>query len=204
MSSPPPFVPPMAPYPQKKNNNTVLIVVLILVVLVPCIGILVFGALGLSFFKNTAMPMATCMITFEGAKSAVEEYTADKGHLPNAATWQDDVRSYYKKYLESKKEDFGPFSPPPADGVWSCKSGTTVTGLAFNDDVSGKKMADIKDKSTTVLLYEVDKAEMNAHAKYVKKPDSAAPMIFGKSRGWITVTVDGDVKMKDSAHINID
>lgn len=194
----------MAPPQPRKNNNTVLIVVLILVILVPCIGLLVVGAAGLWGF-NSVKPMAQCMITFEAAHSAVLDYAKEKGQLPNAETWQTDVKSYYAKHVGSKNDKFGPFEPSSADGEWGCKNGDSSTGIAFNSDLSGKKIDEIKDRYATILLFEVEKAQMNARAKYAPRPDKGSPKIFGEERGWITVPVEGEVKMgKNGAKFKMD
>jgi hypothetical protein len=199
-------MPPMATPLPKKKNNTVLIVVLILVILVPCIGILVVGALGFSMFKSTLQPMVGCMMTFEAAKSAVNDYAKEKGHLPKAETWQTEVKGYYAKYLANKQDEFGPFPPSPSEGEWGCKNGDKTTGIAFNSDLSGKKLADVKERYATIMLFEIEKASMNAHARYVPKPNEGSPKIMGSEpRGWITVTVDGDVNLgKNKGKFNFD
>lgn len=190
MGAPPPYQPPMP----RKNNNTVLIVVIILVVLVPCIGLILLAAAGVSFFKNQIGPMAGCMITLESGRNAVEKYVAEKGTYPKAETWQDDIKSYYEKELTKEAPDMGPFKPSPADSAWECKFGEPVTGIAYNSDLSGKKAADIKDKGATILFFEIKTPVKNAHEPYKTRAASESPKFMGEPRGWLKIPLDGGVE----------
>lgn len=202
MSSPPPFTPPA---PARRGSNTALIVVLILVILIPCVGLIVFGFLGFNFAQKTVFPMVGCMMTYESAGKAMEAYVKEKGAYPKAATWQDDIAPFYKKHLEAKKEDYGPFPPSKPDDAWSCAFGDPSTGMAYNDDVAGKKKADVKDPSITVVLFEVEKIARNQHEKYKPREATTSPKFFGEHRGWIRIMGDGELTgIKNNKQIKVD
>lgn len=190
MSGPPPYQPPMP----RKNNNTVLIIVIILVVLVPCIGLIVLAAAGVSFFTKQIGPMAGCMITLESGRNAVEKYAAEKGTYPKAATWQDDIQKYYEAEVSKASEEMGPFKPSKGDEAWSCKFGEPTTGIAYNSDLSGKKPADIKDKGATIMFFEIDTPKRNAASPYKSRPSNESPKFMGENRGWIKIPIDGGVE----------
>lgn len=190
--TPPPYYRPQAQ--KKSNSNTILIIVLICVVVIPCVGLLALGAMGYSFFKNVGGPMVGCMITFDTANKAVSNYVTEKGAYPKAETWQDEVQPYYAKILEAKKDEMAMFSPAKPEGVWTCKGGEPQTGIAFNSELSGKKPADIKDKLSKVVIFEVADPKRNAHAVYERKSKETSPKFMGNPRGWMYVTIDGDVQ----------
>jgi hypothetical protein len=187
MEAPPPYMPP------PRKSNTGLIVGLIIGGVFLCcllpVGLLVGGGL---WFANKAFPLASCSIAYEDARDAIRAYADDhNGNLPAAATWQDDVRPYYQKIIKQHKE-LGPIKLMPADGAWGCDADKNMrTGMAFNDDLAGKKFSDFA-MSRDVLLYEIKQATMNAHGKYVPLPESDAPQIvFGQPRGWFIIRATG-------------
>jgi hypothetical protein len=190
MSETPPYYRPTAP---RKNSNTILIVVLICVVVVPCLGLIALGLFTYRFATDTIVPMAGCMVTFESAKKAMTTYTAEKGVFPKADSWQTEIAPYYAKIVDAKKEEYGPFAPSKANEPWVCK-GDPNSGIAFNSDLSGKKVADIKDRIKTVMLFETEKSGLNAHESYKVKPKETSPKLMGNHRGWIYVTVNGDIE----------
>lgn len=117
--------------------------------------------------------------------------------MPKADTWQDDVKSYLKvdpEFQELKDSPFG-FEAVTKDGDWCCTvSAEKKTGISFNDDLSGKKLAEIQNPSETPLVFETDKVSRNQHSKYVHQPDETAPKFFGTPRGWFWAPVQGEVR----------
>lgn len=190
MNVPPPFTPPQ---PAPRKSNTALIVGIVLAcVLIPCIGLIVVGAMGFNFFKQTIGPLATCGIGFEMVRTSILDYAqANGGKLPPAATWQDDVRPFYAKL---SPDEYGPFEKMSADGDWGCKTGNSMTGIAYNSDLAGKLLTDIKDPYNTILIYEVEQAARNANGPYKKRSDAGSPMIMGERRGWLELPIKGDSK----------
>lgn len=188
--TPPPFG---AQQPAKKNN-TVLIVVIVLVVLaIPCLLLVGGGFWVYNVAKTNVMPMAGCAIGFEELRDSILAYADDNdGKLPNAATWQDDVRSYFAKESKGNKQDKGPFETFQPDGDWGCKHEGGMTGIAFNSELSGKKVADIKDPEDTIVIYEVPAAKRNASGVYKEQAKSSSPKIFGERRGWFKIALKGD------------
>lgn len=174
--------------------------IILAVVGIPCIGMIVLGAVGYKFFKSDFEPMAGCMMAFEEVHEAVIDYAnAHNATLPKAGSWQDDVRGYYSKVITRNSKDRGPIQVMLPDGDWGCRYGDgKMSGIAFNTDLSGKKLSDIADPRGTILIFEVEKPEMNAARSYKPLDDKVSPVIMGETRGWVTVTVDGDVELGDS------
>ncbi len=190
---PPPFSPPQAA-PPKKTNTALILGIVLACILIPCIGLIVVGAMGFNFVKNTIGPMATCAIAFEHVRNATLDYAKDhNGKLPKAETWQDDVRPYYEK-TSKNTEDLGPFEAMKPDGDWGCKTGNSMTGMAFNSELSGKKVEDIKDPYSTVLIFEIESAMKNAHQPFKVRSDSSSPKLMGEPRGWMEMMVQGGMK----------
>ena len=194
---PPPFS-PSGP-PARKKNNTALILLIVfvgfgLVCVLP--GFFILRALSSGF--QQVLPMAECGMAFEDVRTAVMDYAKDHdGALPNAETWQDDVRPYYKKVVASEKDERGPFTPMDADMIWGCRvGGDQRSGMAFNSALSGVKLDDIKAPRDTPLIFEIEEATPNAHEEFRKLDPEKAPKVFGERRGWMVAYVKGDMDMQ--------
>lgn len=182
--------------------------IVLICILVPCIGFLILGGVMWNFGKNTVFPAVSCAIGFEFVRDGINDYAKEHdGKLPNAKTWQDDVRPYYKARLTKGSGDFGPLELMSPEGAWGCKvDDKRFTGMAFNTDLSGKKLDDIADKETTILIFEIESAMSNAHEPFKRRPKSTSPKLVGEPRGWIEVPVTGDlegIEMKGSRRIEI-
>jgi len=184
--------------PRRKSNTTTVIFVILGVCALCCILCVVFFAgAGWFAFKRTKGTIA-CAIGFGEASEALKAYVKDhKDTLPKADHWQDDLRPYFEKQ-QKKDEDQGVkmLGSFDAEGVWTCKDESgqgTGTGVAFNSDLSGAKMSDIKNKSTTVILFETPKSGMNLNEPYVELNRNESPRVFGKPRGWFFVTADYEI-----------
>ena len=181
--------------PAPKKNNTGLIIGLVIGGIFLCC-IIPVGALfggGLWAFKKI-QGTAGCMFTFSTVQRAVELYEKDHGgKLPKAETWQDDLRVYYRKSQPAQNQT-GPFSAASAEGEWGCKeSDGTMTGMAFNTDLSGKDASKIADAVNQVMIFETDRPSKNQHAKYKKLDPVLSPKIFNKPRGWFFINCEGDI-----------
>lgn len=193
VNTPPPFAAPNLP--PKKSNAPLIIVIVVLCVVVPCALLIGVGYYVAQQFGKTFTPMIGCMMMYDGVRDSVEEYAKEHdGKLPNAATWQDDVRPYYAKWREKAPQQAGPFKPPAAEGDWSCKFGDKVTGISFNSDLAGKKWDEIKTPHETILLFEIEQVMKNAHAPYKERSDSSSPKFMGESRGWLEMPVEGSME----------
>lgn len=193
MQTPPPFSPPGAP-PKRSNSAIWIIVIVVLCVVIPCGGLIALGFFGFNWFGRTLGPMASCMLLYEGVRHSVEAYSDEHdGKLPNAATWQDDVRPYYAKWREKSAKEAGPFAPPTSDAEWGCTIEGKKTGIAFNSELSGKKWDDIEKKRTTILLYEVETVLKNANGPYKERSEKSSPTLMGEHRGWIEIPVEGSM-----------
>ncbi|HSI73264.1 MAG TPA: hypothetical protein VK934_08805 [Fimbriimonas sp.] len=200
MEQPPPYRP--------KKSNTGLIIGLVIGALVICCGggaALLGGGAWFAFKK--VGPMAKCSISLEAMAHAVTAYAdAHGGKMPDADKWQDQVKDLYAKEIQKSDAKEQPFGTIPAEGEWGCEAdGNVTTGIAFNAELSGKKLADIKDQSNTIMLFEVKEHGRNLNAKYdATKVAEQPPERFGDP-ALFTVTVDGDTKMigKGGKHVNI-
>ncbi|HJP84128.1 MAG TPA: hypothetical protein VJ835_11565 [Fimbriimonadaceae bacterium] len=191
METPPTYNPP-------KKSNTGLIIGLVLGgIAICCIGgvaLLFFG--GLQIFKQVA-PMAECMMNYGAVQEALTDYAdANKGNLPSAAAWQDELAPFVEKRLAKLKKDSGPFKVMESNGEWGCSSGDRKTGMAFNSKVTGKTYADAR-KDDEVLIFEVDQTGRNLSQPFVEQPKSTSPKIMGEHRGWITIRAAGGLEMGD-------
>ena len=189
MESPPQYM------PGPKKSNTGLIIGLVVGGVFLCcvipVGFITLG--GFWAFKKIS-GTASCVFTFSDMKRAVQLYEAEhNGKLPKAETWQDDLREDYRKSMTSK-DQMGPFGQLSPEGDWGCKeSDGTMTGMAFNSDLSGKDAKSIADQVNTVLIFETEHPSKNQHAHYTRLDPKASPRIFNKPRGWFLITVNGDV-----------
>ena len=195
---PPPFTPSAPPYQRK--DRTVMIVILILVgLLLACgCGVIAIGYFGWGAMKKIAGPIAGCAINFEATRDGILEYArAHDGRLPNAETWQEDVKDYVKRHLDRAKEvqDVLDAKLMNTENEWGCYlTSTRTTGIAFNSDLSGKLLTDVKDPFSTPLVFEIEKPRKNAAEKYTPLPESRSPTIMGEPRGGIWMPVDGEMK----------
>lgn len=190
--------------PQKKSKTGLIIAIVLGVFGVCCVlPILGGGFFGFNLFKKLT-PMIGCVIGMDEAQQAIRLYADEhSGKLPNAKTWQDDLRPYYSR-VEKDGKDKPPFKTFPVDGEWVCNDDKDQrTGIAFNSELSGKKLADIKDPYSTVLLFEVDQPGMNQSATYKYRPKNTGPKLFGEHRDWLYINVSGALHQK-SGNFNFD
>lgn len=164
------------------------------------IGFIVLGFLGFRFFKTNIGPMAGCMVSFQVTRDAVLEYAqTHDGKLPNAETWQDDVKEILRKRIKEVSDQpvFETISP---DGDWGCKHGDNkMSGIAFNSDLSEKSLKEVQSPWSTPLIFEIEAPRRNAHEKYVAKPVNTSPTMMGEHRGWVVANVEGEVDLHGGA-----
>ena len=187
-----------------------MIVILILVgLLLACgCGVIAIGYFGWGAMKKMVGPMAGCAVNFEATRDGILEYAKDHdGRLPNAATWQDDVKEYVKRHLQKEKEVQQVLDAKVmnTDTEWGCYvSETRTTGIAFNSDLSGKLLTDVKEPWSTPMVFEIEKPRKNAAEKYAPLPDSSSPTIMGEPRGWIRMPVNGQMQgMSEGSNWNM-
>lgn len=206
MQPPPGGYPPpnySAAPPKKTNRNLILIIILICIG-VPCIGVIVAGIFAFRIW-NTMTPTMGCLTSITLIGKGVTQYAREhKGLLPKADTWQDDVRPYYQRYAERGK---APFDMMPPNGDWTCAPSTKggkSTGVAFNTDLSGKKLADIENPDIVALVFEVPEIGRNLHRPYKRLSEESSPSFMGSHRGWIWIDAAGSMHgMKNSSGVRI-
>lgn len=188
MEAPPPYMPP------RKKSNTGLIVGLVIGgIVLCCIGPVVLFGGALWWGVNKALPIAGCGFAFQDARDALRQYAAKHdGQLPPAENWQEAVAPFYEAIVAPQLAERGPIKSMPSTGAWGCEDGSGGhTGMAYNDDVAGKKFDDVQ-KSDEVLLFEIAQASPSAHAKYVAQSDANSPKLFGQARGWFLIRGFGE------------
>lgn len=196
MQSPPPFHGYETQQPKKPKTNGIVILFAVLGVLLICCGGPV-AFLGFYGYKGVrqAMDMGGCFINVESMKHALREYEkANDGKLPNSKTWQADI----SKYLESTKDMEGaPIKFWTPKGEWACEENGVKTGFAFNEELSGKKAADVvKNNPDAIAIFEVKTVAFNQTSKYKPLPFDESPKMMStftnERRGWLLITAEAD------------
>ena len=163
MGSIPPPPPYYAPAPRKDNTLKVVLIVLAVVAFLCLLLVGVFAYFGYKMFDQNFKPVASCQMAMEDLRTSLKMYAKQNGDkLPPAATWQEAIKPYLVKAMaasKAKKEGF--FSELEPTGVWTCGKrlkGTGMTGLAYNSDLAGKKLASLQTPLETVMVFEVPKS----------------------------------------------
>lgn len=184
--------------PPKKKSNTGLIVGLIIGgVFLCCIGPAALLVGGGFWIFNKGKGIMQCTYAFRDVRDGLRLYAADHaGKLPEADKWQDEVAPYYDKVLaQTNDKDKQFIGIMPSGGMWGCDDGSGGrTGMALNDEIAGKELSSL-ESSSTVVLFEIERATRNAHEKYSSKPETAAPKILGSPRGWFLIRMGGEPKL---------
>lgn len=171
-----------------------------------------------------ATETAGCAITGSMIQKATLAYEREKGQLPPAATWQDEIRPYYarlhskmKSEMDKEMEGAPGFAtdmvkgmiPPGPNEEWVCKTSGRLTGLFYNSDVAGKSLSAITDKSGTPMVFEADLPtdgnRKNLNMAYTKQDPKKAPKILNERRDWLVIHFEGDPDFgKSSSSSNVD
>lgn len=187
-----PTPPPYEPSAKKKMSTTTIVLIVLGICAVCC----VLSVIGGVFLVFKAKNLVACSAGAAEIAEAVRSYSDDHdGKLPDAKKWQDEVKPYYARLAaeQVKKAKFlGTMDP---NGLWGCKdeSGPGMSGFAFNSDLSGKKIADIPDPDEAIMIFEVEQPAKNLNEPYRDIPIAESPKIMGSPRGWIKISVSGDV-----------
>lgn len=187
MQAPPSFS-PSAP---KSGGSKIWIWILLGVGL--CCFLPFLGLVGVGFWGfNVAKGIAGCGFSIDAVSKGMLQYAREHdGKLPNAATWQTDIAPMVDQQMAAIKKKSGPFKVIEANGEWGCfENDVLASGFAFNSDLSGKKLTDIKD-SKTVMIFEVSKPGRNQTMPYKPLDLNASPKILGNPRGWYTSDITG-------------
>jgi len=196
-AAPPPFVPPPQGYgpPRRKSNTALIITIILICVLVPCIAIVGLGFWGWSFARKNIFPLAGCGFAFAETRAGLLDYAkAHDNKLPDAAKWQDEIRSYVVKAMARHHEDLGPIKPMDPNKPFGCEpmgNAEIGTGISFNSELSGKKLADLKDND--ILIFEIAAPSPNANGPYKDRGETAPPFM-GIPREWIHAPYKGRIR----------
>ena len=202
MQTPPPYGAQFGPPPKKSNQLSYILIGVSLV----CIGLCGVGG----YFAwqqakgviDTGMTMVGCTADLKVIRDSLVAYANEKGAFPKAETWQDDIRDKVTAGVAASNKEFeeAPFKISRIDpnGEWNCvvkdSTGKEIKyGFAYNSEVAGKKMAEIKDPATMVLVFESDKTGKNLAMKYALPPGKPEPKFMNQPREWLKAMVSGDV-----------
>lgn len=185
----------MAP-PRRKSNTALIITIILICVLVPCIALIGLGAWGyFAVAKRNLLPLVGCGFDFRETRRSLTAYAKDHdGMLPKATEWQDAIRPYLIKIDEQDAHNRGPLKAMDPNKPFGCEpmgDAKIGSGMAFNTDVSAKKLSTLRDSE--VLIYEIDAPRPNANAPY-KDRGETAPRLMGMPREWITAPVRGHIR----------
>ena len=209
--------------PPTKSGVSPIVWILLLVVAL-C---LIMGVGGLVMCRSVvgqATETAGCAITGSMIQKATLAYAQEKGQLPPAATWQDEIRPYYArlhskitKEMDTEMEGAPGFAtdmvkgmiPPGPNEEWVCKTSGRLTGLFYNKNVAGKKLDQITDKAGTPMIFEADLPtdgnRKNLNMVYAPQDPKKAPKILNERRDWLVIHFEGDPDFgKSSSSSNMD
>ena len=208
MAVPPPFNPAAPPKPKSDSSKACLIAVIVVVAFCVVLGVGGFFMAN-GVWNNAIKPMASCMVTFDTARDAMLAYAKkNDGKLPPATKWQAAIKPYYERIsakLDSQELPAG-MGPDPIGGTLDCEFGSSKTGIAYNSAIAGMKLADIKDKSSTALLFEVANPGMDLVAKYDPNRSEKPPKFMMNDREWTVFFVEGNSEPfeNSNAELNIE
>lgn len=181
-----------------------------------CVGIVAFGAMTWAVMGQVK-DLTPCIFTLETLNQSLRDYVDEKGTYPSAEKWQDELTPYYQKHYKSHMKEMedvpGPMkgfaSMADITGDLSCNSkNSPKTFIALNAEVAGKKRADFKDPSETIVFFESTSEGRNITEKYVKKDIKDSPKMMGEPRGWYQINLDGNMVVTDKhgkvKKVNID
>ncbi|MBL8059920.1 MAG: hypothetical protein JNK63_04290 [Chthonomonas sp.] len=191
-----------------RGKNTLLWVILGLAGF--CILLCVLGGFfGVRAFQGVAgqaINMVACGVDLQAARASIKRYASENdGKLPPAGSWQDATKKYFKEE-RSKLED-GDIEEASrigidvklseVDGVWGCRvSGGKTHAFVFNEELSGKRISEVKNAVDTVLLWEDSQSGRNLKGKYSYKKPTSDMAIAGEKREFLKITLDGEFQLE--------
>lgn len=191
--------------PQKKSKTGLIIGLVVGGIALLCVlPIAVLGYFGANLVNKKVTPVVGCSVGFVEAQQAMIQYAdAHGGRLPKAQTWQDDIRPFFEKVDKNSGVPLKSAKVFPANGDWVCTDEkNTRTGIAFNSKLSGAKISEILDPSTTPMLFEVERTGTNLSEPYRFRRQDLAPLVLGEHRTWIVMYV-GATRARSEQEINV-
>lgn len=219
METPPPQFQVPPPYQaQKPRSGSKLWLLAVLLICVPCVILMgVMGYIvrkGFGMLNTEVVPLISCVANFELLQESARDYAKEHdGKLPDAKTWQKDVIKYYKarymkEYANASGEVMGfklEFKQFDEKTPFSCQNPhDPPTGFAYNSDLSGKKIADVKDPSTTYVFFEIEKVELSHSEPYKARDPKLSPRMIDNRRDWIRAPLEGSLEFDASTKKMID
>lgn len=179
----------LKPDDPKKARRSLLI---FSVVFLAVIGVfLALSANAVRFGQKNIAPQIQCDLAFENVRDAILYYAEmNGGHLPRAETWMDDLQPYLVKTYNATQNSMR--SSLILYGDWGCKLDTGhQTGMAYNSELSGVAIKDIKDVKNVILLFEIENPKRNANGTYPPVGRPARPNTNWARRQWLRIGLIG-------------
>ncbi len=193
-ATPPQFNPPR----QQSSNKIWLWLLLALGVF--CIVCAIGGFFMFRTVMDAGMGLVSCSMNGDLARDSVLAYALDHdGKLPNAATWQDDVRPYYERLYNKLMSDsdlkdvpdFFNLKVAAPGAVLECDlGGGKKSGFAYNSQIAGKNTSEFTSPTTTIVIWENDAPLYNANGDPATR-SAIPPAIMGDKRDWIDCMIEG-------------
>lgn len=144
--------------------------------------------------------MGGCALDAELIQESFQAYYDKNGVYPDAKTWKEDIKPFFadaRKNSPSMKDiDKSPikFKFSKLEGVWGCYSISEkkVNPFFYNSDLSGKKLEEVKDAETMILIFEKAGTE-NGSEPYVPVKTKSNDRINREARDWLIVPLKGEV-----------
>jgi hypothetical protein len=183
MQAPPAFTPPAA----RQGKSPMTIVLIVLGVFALCCVLPIGGLVGGGFFVfNQSKGFLECAASGGILESGLKQYIAKNGALPKSNTWMKDLAPFLKATNDAKEMPFNVIDAK--DKEWTCTdSNGNKIYFVFNEEVSGRKLDQIKDAETPAI-FTTREPSPGSTRKYEPQPFSEAPKVFGKQVGWMIVT----------------
>jgi hypothetical protein len=164
---------------------------------------------------GTGLGLVSCMMNGDLARKAVLAYAQDhEGKLPNAATWQDDIRPYYERLYTKLMEDENLKEMPDWMNIKVASPGTVLecelsggkkTGFAFNTAIAGKLLSEFTTPTTTILIFETTSPAYNASGDpTARNANDPILKFYGDKREWLDFMIEGESEMFESADSDFD
>ncbi len=190
----------------KKQSTNPLVWIFVALGAFCCIAIIAFGAMTATVFNQTK-DMFPCMFSLATLDKAMDEYVKEKGVFPPADSWQDELAPYYTKHSTSMKDELKDAPGPMKDwgnvtdisGDFKCSTTGVNTYIAYNPEIAGKKLSDLKDPADTVMFFETTSTGRNIAEPFKEKDFKDSPKMMGQPRGWYRMGTDGEMVVTDQS-----
>lgn len=145
--------------------------------------------------------MGGCVMDGQMIQESFQAYYDKNGKYPEAKTWKEDIKPFFAAARKNSKEfkDIAnspiKFKTSDLDGVWGCYSISEkrINPFFYNSDIAGKKLGDLKNPDSIILIFEKPDAT-NGAEPYVVTKTRSNDRVFGQPREWLVIPLIGEIK----------